>query len=676
MFVPQPGSKLSADHGARNRLSLAPPALFTPGVLVFGGPLEPFVGRAVLAALVSSVVVLPILAWRSSFFFSLGGPDSNPSAILAFTLAAIASDLLKETNATPAQLVPTALMFLFISAAACGAVLYTMGRRGWGRYVRYIPHPVVGGFLAGSGYLLISGSWKMLTARSLSLFHLDVIASVPPLAWITVLGVAVALLVLTRLVRHFLTIPIVLVSAMVIFHLARMACGIDLTAARESGMMLAPLHVGDWTNFVNFPYGDVRWDLLYLHAKDFGAMTMVSVITILLNTTSLEVGTGVEGDADRELKALGVANILIGFGGGMVAVNSFNRSVLNLKAGANSRWAARLCAAFILTAVLCAPGLIALMPKPVLTGLILFLGIGLVINWAYESRQIMPGSDYFIVLTILGSIAVLGMVPGVMLGLVTACVSFVFTLSNSPSIRNSFSLRNRRSNVERPLPQSEILHTQGEAMRGFALQGFLFFGTTSRLLDEVRAALNHTRYVLLDFRLVHGVDGSSTVALKKLRTLCADGGITLVFTSLSANVEDMLRLGGVITGELALRTFPDMDHGLEWCEDMIIAAAVPHAELIAALSGEFNVDEVRYLVSHFEHVEVARDATLIRQGDPSDSMFLIEQGRVSVYLRPVEVASPATRQIRLRTFTVGTVVGEMGLYTGAKRTADKTPAGT
>lgn len=640
------------------------------GGLVFGGPLEPFVGRAVLAALVSSVVVLPILAWRSSFFFSLGGPDSNPSAILAFTLAAITSDVLKETNATPAQLVPTALMFLFISATACGIVLYTMGRRGWGRYVRYIPHPVVGGFLAGSGYLLIAGAWKMLTSHTLSLFKLNVIASVPPLAWATVLVVAVALLVLTRLVRHFLTIPIVLVGAMIAFHLARMASGIDLATARQSGMLLAPLQVGDWTNVGNFPYGEVRWDLLLLHAKDFGAMTMVAVITILLNATSLEVGTGVEGDADRELKALGVANILIGFGGGMVAVNSFNRSVLNLKAGANSRWAARCCAAFILAAVLFAPGLIALMPKPVLTGLILFLGIGLVVNWAYESRQIMPGSDYFIVLAILGSVAVLGMVPGVVLGLVTACVSFVFTLSNSPSIRNNFSLLNRRSNVERPAQQSEILRTHGEAVRGFALQGFLFFGTTSRLLDEVRAVLAQTRYVLLDFRLVHGVDGSSTVALKKLRTLCADGGITLVFTGMSANVEAMLHLGGVITGDSVLKTFPDMDHGLEWCEDRIIVATVPHAELIAALAGMLDADDVRYLVSHFERVELARNATLIRQGDSSDSMFLIEQGRVSVYLRVGEGASPGARRIRLRTFTVGTVVGEMGLYTGAARTAD------
>ena len=640
------------------------------GGLVFGGPLEPFVGRAVIAALVSSVIVLPILAWRSSFFFSLGGPDSNPAAILAFTLAAVTSEILQGARATPTQLVPTALMSLFLSATACGLILFVMGRLGWGRYVRYMPHPVVGGFLAGSGYLLVAGAWKMLTAQPLSLFKLGVISTVHPLAWSSVALVAVALLVLTRMIRHFLVIPLVLVGAMVVFHGARLAWGIDLATAREAGLLLAPLQMGEWTHVGNFPYAEVRWDLLLQHAKDFGAMTMVAVITILLNTTSLELATNVEGNADRELKALGLANMLIGFGGGMLAVNSFNRSMLNLKAGANSRWSGRLCAAVVLVVVLAAPGLIGLMPKPVLTGLILFLGIGLLVTWAIESRLKMPWGDYLIVLAILGIVGGLGMGPGVVLGLVTACVSFVFTLSKSPTIRSSFSLLNRRSNVERPVHQGEILKAKGRVMRGFALQGFLFFGTTSRLLDEVRTALEETRFVMLDFRLVHGVDGSSTVALKKLRTLCAEAGITLVFSGMSESVESILRLGGVSADAASLRTFSDIDHALEWCEDQVIARALPHAELVVALAGLMSAEDVDYLVAHFERIDVAPGDPLIKQGESSDSMFIIEHGRVSVYLRLADPGDTGARQLRLRTFTLGTVVGEMGLYTGAPRTAD------
>ena len=51
-------------------------------------------------------------------------------------------------------------------------------------------------------------------------------------------------------------------------------------------------------------------------------------------------------------------------------------------------------------------------------------------------------------------------------------------------------------------------------------------------------------------------------------------------------------------------------------------------------------------------------------------MFIIEQGRVSVYLRLGDGVNSGGRRLRLRTFTLGTVVGEMGLYTGAPRAAD------
>src|ERR1041384_2591740 len=68
------------------------------GQLVFDGALAPYVGRGILAALVSSVAVLLVLSWRSSFEFTVGGPDSNPSAVLAITLASIAQELSAATG--------------------------------------------------------------------------------------------------------------------------------------------------------------------------------------------------------------------------------------------------------------------------------------------------------------------------------------------------------------------------------------------------------------------------------------------------------------------------------------------------------------------------------------------------------------------------------------------------
>src|SRR5207237_902163 len=133
------------------------------GQLVFDGPLAAHLGRGILAALVSSVAVLLVLSWRSSLEFTVGGPDSNPSAVLAVTLGSMVHELTAANGRETAELVPTILMYVFMSAIICGLVVRLLGGSGGGRYARYIPHPVVGGFIAGTGYLLVAGAFRSLT---------------------------------------------------------------------------------------------------------------------------------------------------------------------------------------------------------------------------------------------------------------------------------------------------------------------------------------------------------------------------------------------------------------------------------------------------------------------------------------------------------------------------------
>lgn len=85
-------------------------------------------------------------------------------------------------------------------------------------------------------------------------------------------------------------------------------------------------------------------------------MFLVVLITVLLNATSLELATEQDANYNQELKALGIANVLSGLAGGLVSVNSFNRSMLNYHAGASSAWAARLCACLVI-AIPVFPGL-------------------------------------------------------------------------------------------------------------------------------------------------------------------------------------------------------------------------------------------------------------------------------------------------------------------------------
>lgn len=637
------------------------------GQLVFDGPLAPHLGRGILAALVSSVAMLVMLSWRSSFPFTVGGPDSNPSAVLAVTLASVVHEIAASSGANAPELLPTILMFVFVSAIGCGLIVRLLGERGGGRYVRYIPHPVVGGFLAGTGYLLVAGAYKALTGSRLSYETLSALGQVHPFAGSTAVIVAALLILLTRRVQHYLVIPSVIVGSVVVFHLVRLALGIDLAEARDQGLLLAPLELGNWNSVASVPFGQVRWDLVLMHTKDFAAMTIVVIVTALFNTTSIELATDRDADVDRELRALGMANVVAGIFGGMVACTSFNRTMLNVRAGANSRWATALCAGVILLVMFAAPGAVGLLPRPVLTGLILFLGVSLLITWVGQSRRTLSRMDHAVVLAILGIVVALGIVAGVVIGIFVACVSFAVTLSRTPNVRHAFTAESRRANVERTPEQLVRLREHGAALRGYTLQGVLFFGTAIHLLDEIRRGLADTRIVLLDFRLIHGADGSSIVVLKRVHSICREAGVRLVLTGLTARMASQLARGGFDLGARHVRRFADVDRGLEWCEEFILGKTDVSRSLADVLDESLTRIGSRLLFEMCERREVPAGEFLVRQGEASNEMFFVEEGRVHVLLR---LGAGVDDSKRLRTYGPGTVVGEMGFYSGEPRSAD------
>ena len=637
------------------------------GQLVFDGELAPQVGRGILSALVSSVAVLLVLSWCSSLRFSVGGPDSNPSAVLAVTLASLVHQVGASSGAGAPELGPTIMMFVFVSAFGCGLIVWLLGELRWGRYVRYIPHPVVGGFLAGTGFLLVAGAFKMLTGARLTFDSFPQLSNVHPLGGFTAAGVALTLLVLTRRLKHYLVIPSVILGGVLVFHAVRASLGIDLVSARAQGLLLPTLQLGEWQSLVSLPYPEVRWDLILSHAKDFGAMTVVVIVTALLNTTSLELATGKDADADRELRAIGMGNALAGFFGGMVACNSFNRTFLNWRAGATSRWSVRLCAALIVGVMALTPGAVGLLPRPVLTGLILFLGSSLLLTWIFDARRTLIGLDYLVVLAILGMVAALGIVAGVVFGIFIACVSFAVTLSRSPNVRHAFTAQNRRANVERTPEQLTRLRTDGAALRGYSLQGVLFFGTAVRLLDEIRGNLADTRIVLLDFRLIHGADGSAIVVLKRVQSVCRDAGVQLVLTGVSPRITALLAAGGFDLKAPQVRLFPDLDRGLEWAEELILGGADAKQSVSDVLDMAFTRVGTRLLIELGEHRQLQAGQLLVRQGDPSDELMFILSGRVHVLLR---LGATGDDSKRLRSYGPGSVVGEMGFFSGEPRSAD------
>jgi SulP family sulfate permease len=264
----------------------------------------------------------------------------------------------------------------------------------------------------------------------------------------------------------------------------------------------------------------------------------------------------------------------------------------------------------------------------------------------------------------------MGVVTGVLLGVVIACLNFVFAFSKSSAVKYVFTAANRHSNVERKPHEARCLRESGQCLRGFVLQGFLFFGTASSVLEEVRRVLGGARFVLLDFWLVREIDTSSVFALRKIRNLSAEKGVTLVISGVSPQLASRFLHANFDLDDPSLRVFPDLDHALEWCENEIIAAEKFTTGPFAPMTGVLTRFREGPMGPYFEPVVFRAGDCVVRQDDVSDALFVVDSGQVSIYLKG-DPASGATRfNRRMRTYGVGTVVGEMGFYTDDRRSAE------
>jgi SulP family sulfate permease len=650
-------------------------------VLIFSGPtLEPFLARGFRTALVAAALVALVVALKSSFPFAIAGPDSNASAILAVMAASLTLTLV-EAQLPGERVANTVVLMLVLTAIGSGLIVSLLGYLQWGQLVRLIPYPVCGGFLAGSGFLILAGAFKVLTGQSLVWSNLGALGGQPPLGWGTAFAVAGVLLVLTRVVRHFLLLPGVFVGAIAVFYLGLWLTGISTDTARAQGLLMAPIETdGAW-----WPSLDVPWPALIAQWRNFLGMLVVIIVTILLNAAGLELATQREVDLNRELRASGLANLVSGLAGGMIGYLSVSRSLLNARAGAVSRaagvWTATVCAGIAL--LFSHP--LFYFPRPVLAGLLIYLGLALLREWVWDTFFRLPIREHALIVAILVLIAVEGIITGVVFGLLVASLFFAYSYSRANYIRHDLSVATHRSNRERTLEATALLQEHGGISRALCLQGYLFFALANSLVEACRNLIvrDGVRYLLLDFRMVQGLDASAALGLSKLHQLCMRYHVTLIVSGLRPAQQAVLEQMRFLP-QPEIHVVSDLDRGLEWMENRLLTEAagagspslaalagnesdggVPAGDLRGILAAHFSPEALDILLELCEIVDLPQGTALIERGEAGDALYFVERGEISVIVR----LENGERK-RLRTLGPGSLVGEMALYSGQLRSAD------
>ncbi|WP_148314637.1 SulP family inorganic anion transporter [Sorangium cellulosum] len=644
--------------------------------LVFTHDFADRLSKGIGIFLVSSVIVGVIVALLSSFRPVIAAPQEDAAVIFASMASAIAAGVHKvDPNA---DAFPTVIVAIALTSVVAGGFFLLLGILRLGVLVRFIPYPVAGGFLAGAGWLLVQGSLSVMSGKPATLPMLPELFASSLDKVLTGLLFGLLLVALLRRYTNLLLLPILLVGSTGVFYLMLTLAGSSVTQAFADGWLLGPFpREGLWPPVEASDLQKVNWPVLFDSGGNMVAVTVMAAITVLLSASGVELATEQEIDLDRELRATGVANIVGSMFGCVVGYMSMPESSMNFKTGANTRLAGLFAASVSALVLIIGADAISYYPRPVLGGLIAYLGFHFLINTLYEGYFRLRRTEYLVVVLILLVVAVWGFLLGVAVGLGVSLILFALSYSRIEVIRNAISGVHLRSNVARSDGEEMTLMERAKQLYILQLQGYVFFGTAYNLLTSAQQRIQSTdaeiRYLLLDFRHVNGLDSSAIASFLRLRRLAKANSVRLILTEVPADIRNHLERGEVvIENDDVCRIYPDLDRGLEACENEIIQEAppsmLPPPMLFYDLQDVFNgrEDMLRFL-GYLERVEAPAGFDLFRQGDISKDLYLIESGELTAWL---EIDGRKIK--RLRTMGPGSVVGESGLYMGEKRSATVT----
>lgn len=649
-------------------------------VLVFGKAIPEAVPIGIGMALVSNVILHLCSAFASSGEGVIAHVQSLPAPIQAAILSSLIA-ILPAAMSIENKIVIAVFMILF-SAIFTGGTLYLFGRLKFGRLVRFLPLPVISGFLVSIGFALVLGGITTMTSVNVTLSSLAKLCSIELIIrWLPGIGLAVVLGAVTTRWKNVLVFPITLVAAVVLFYTLYYSLGLRVMDLMADNLLLGPFQSGQLWHPPHTYYSQLKtinwsWTIISSQLGIIITIPLVCFIGGLLMLSAIEFSTGKEVEPNFELKTMGVSNFISGLmGGGFIGYPSTTFTIMQHSLGASSRLAGILSAIIPFIVLILGASFLGFIPRFIVGGLLIYFGYQFIDYWVIRQIRHLALSDISVICAIIITSLWFGFVASVGVGIFVAACFFLFKYSQISVVRYVSTGASLRSKVTRNTVNHDWLSANADCISIFGLQGYIFFGTAYNLHEEIMSRATDTSQtpldsVILDFRHVTGIDTSVVQSFYKLYQQLMRKDIMLVFAQMPPKYQGIMQKMGFaeeLTPKFA--QFASLDAALEWREDRLLKNSdlPPYqpSPLLTVLTGHFK-DKLKaaILMKYLKRIELSSDTKIIQQNMVAYDLFFVESGRLSTYLEQ-EDGHP----IRLQTMMGDTMVGEIGCYLGLLRTA-------
>ncbi len=587
------------------------------------------------------------------FFGRTGGLISAPCAPASAVLSALIIGLISGSGGaglSPGDILP----LLVITAVLAAGCQFIYGVLAIGRLIKFIPYPVVSGYLSGVAVLIAIGQLPKLLGLPKGIALMQGLASPGLWKW-EVLAIGVVTITLMATANRITArLPAAIIGLfggiaayfiMAIFSPGLLTIeGNPLVIGRIAAT--GPFFENAASRLSSLIF--IKTDSLRLVIAPALTLSVLLSIDTLKTCVGLDAMTRSRHNSNRELMGQGVANMASAIAGGMPGAGTMGPTLVNISSGGRTYRSGVIEGVFVVLAVLLMGGLIAWVPIGALAGILL------VIAWRMFDRGIFhllryPAGrfDFAVIAAVIVVAVTVDLIAASGVGVGLAILLFIRDQARGSVIRRKLYLNQMSSKTRRIALERETLNRDGAQGVFCELQGNLFFGTTDQLHTQLEPDLKTRRFILLDMRRVQSVDYTAAHLFEQMQAQLAERDGQLLLSGMPSSLmgrnfeKYLIDMGVVGHGKEGVRIFETIDAGLEWMEGCILRAAgvkKPGDEERLDLKDfhlfrEFDEAILKDLAACMTEISLAPGEKVVSQGDQGDEIFLVRRGSVRIMLQ-------------------------------------------
>ena len=629
------------------------------------------------AAYLPLMIVILLVGWAPISIF-VATTSAAPLHIMSLDeqavviLASIATLMLAQISSGDVSTIGLSTMLAIMSASSVvvAGSFFVIGHFNLTRLLELLPYPVICGFMAGIGWLLLEAGVGIAVNESISAALVEALKDNNNLFKLSLyLGAGFILLGAVNWFDKAWALPAASVVLFILFYIVTSALGFSREDLVGYGLLfdLSGETGGLREMLSGVSLNSIDGTFLISVLPQILTIAFLALLSASMSLSALMASGYQELNTSNEMKNVAGGNVLCSLVCSPPNYTDVIASNVYERFGASSRWMPLLSAVVLLVVAVVGGGLIAYMPKMLVGATIFLFAFQTLWEWMYENVRGFQPIDYAIVCIIVGTVVFVGFMAGILVGILLALLLFVLRYSMISAVHGQFSLDDYRSSVERSASSNQILDRHGSEAKVYTLRGFLFFGTANAILDIIRddpgIKDGSFKTILLDLKRVTGIDISALNTFVQIRRICEGNDVQLLYSGIPVETEKSFKaMGAVSSLDSHSLVFSDSDYAVEYMEDLVLdkyASGSSERSIEDHLMLIFNDREkVRTLLDAMEPVQCRERETLFHQGDPDNGFYILEKGSLTAF-----IDTPLNGMRRVKKFRPGAVIGEMSSYT-------------